>query len=395
MTAPAPSLRVFTPYRLGPVPLRNRIVKCGTNEGLSREGLVTDALIDWHREIAAGGAAMTTLAYCAVSADGRTFRDQVWMREEALPGLRRCAEAIHAEGARAAIQLGHAGWFATPGVIRAAPVGPSRTFSPRGACFSRAAGEDDLARLEADFAAAARLACEAGFDGIEVHLGHGYLLAQFLCPWNNRRRDAYGGSIENRARFPRRVLRAVREAVAGRAAVWAKLNMEDGFRGGLTLEDGLAVARALEADGSVDALQLTGGHTTRSPFFLMRGQVPLRGMIENEKSALTRTALRLLGPFLLKSYPFEEAFFLASARRFRAAVRLPLMLLGGVTRLDTMERALAEGFELVALGRALLRDPDLPRRFAAGELTAARCVPCNQCVVEMERGGTRCVLRGT
>jgi len=392
MTASLP-LRVFTPVRLGPLELRNRIVKCGTNEGMSRGGLMTDPLLDWHREFAAGGVAMTTLAYCSVSADGRTFRDQIWMRDEALPGLRRFTDAIHAEGARAAIQLGHAGWFATPGVIRAKPLGPSRTFSPRGMCFSRAATEADLDRLERDFAAAARLAVDAGFDGIEVHLGHGYLLAQFLSPYNNRRRDEYGGSIENRARFPRRVLRAVREAVGGRAAIWAKLNMEDGFKGGMTLEEGIEVARWIEADASVDALQLTGGHTTRSPFFLMRGEVPLRGMIENEKHATARLGMRLFAPLLIRPFPFEEAFFRASALRFRAALTLPLMLLGGVTRLDTMERAIGEGFDLLAMGRALIRDPDLARRMQAGELTAGRCVPCNQCVVEMERGGTRCVLR--
>ena len=392
MPAPVP-LRTFTPFRLGPLELRNRIVKCGTNEGMSRGGLMTEPLIEWHREFAAGGVAMTTLAYCSVSADGRTFADQLWMRDEALPGLRRFTDAIHAEGARAAIQLGHAGWFATPSVIRAKPLGPSRTFSPRGLCFSRAASEADLDRLEQEFAAAARRAVDAGFDGIEVHIGHGYLLAQFLSPYNNRRRDAYGGSIENRARFPRRVLRAVREAVGDRAAIWAKLNMEDGFAGGLTLDEGVEVGGWIEADGSVDALQLTGGHTTRTPFFLMRGDVPLRGMIQNEKMAATRFGMRIFGPFLIRPYKFEEAFFRASALRFRAALRLPLMLLGGITRLDTMERAVGEGFELRAMGRALIRDPDLPRRMQAGELRASRCVPCNLCVVEMERGAARRVLR--
>ena len=226
-----------------------------------------------------------------------------------------------------------------------------------------------------------------------MHVGHGYLLAQFLSPYNNRRRDAYGGTLENRARFPRRVLGAVRDAADGRAAIWAKLNMEDGFAGGMTLDEGIQVARWIEADGSVDALQLTGGHTTRSPFFLMRGEVPLRGMIENEKSAATRFGMRLLARFLIRPYPFEEAFFRASALRFRAALQLPLMLLGGITRLETMERAIDEGFDLLAMGRALIRDPDLARRMEAGELTAARCVPCNRCIVEMERGGTRCVLR--
>ncbi len=384
---------LFSPARLGPVELRNRVIKCGTNEGMSRGGLVTDALVAWHREFAAGGVAMTTLAYCAVSADGRTFPDQIWMREDALPGLRRFADAMHGDGARAAIQLGHAGWFASPRATGTAPLGPSRTFSPHAQAFSRAMDDADFARLSAAFADGARLAVAAGFDAIEVHLVHGYLLSQFLSPYNNRRRDAWGGSLENRARFPRQVLRAVRDAVGPAAAVYAKLNMEDGFRGGLQIDEGVQVARWLESDGAVDALQLTGGHTTRTPFFLLRGDVPLRDMVRNQDHWLRALVLRVLGRRLLRAYPFEEAFFLPLARRFRAALRLPLMLLGGITRLVTMEAALAEGFQFIALGRALIRDPDLVRRLQNGELTASRCVPCNRCIIEMERGGTRCVMR--
>lgn len=385
---------LFAPVRLGPIELRNRIIKCGTNEGMSRGGLVTDALIDWHREFATGGVGMTTLAYCSVAADGRTFRDQIWMRAEALDGLRRFTAAMHAEGARTSIQLGHAGWFASRAVIGAAPLGPSRMFSPHGMCFSRAMQEQDFARLRADFVAAARLAVAAGFDALEVHIGHGYLLSQFLSPYNNRRRDAWGGSLANRARFPREVLRAVRDATGSRAAVYAKLNMEDGFNGGLTAADGLQVAQWIEADGSVDALQLTVGHTTRTPFYLMRGAVPLREMARSQSSRMRRLAMEVFGRLLIRTYPFEEAFLLPLARRFRAEVRLPLMLLGGVTRLEVMAKALAEGFDFVALGRALIRDPDLVRRMQSGELTGSRCVPCNRCVVEMERGGTRCVMRG-
>ena len=385
--------RVFTPGRLGPIELRNRVIKCGTNEGMSRDGLVTDRLIDWHREFSAGGVGMTTLAYCSVSSDGRTFKHQVWMREEALPGLRRFSEAMHADGARAAIQLGHAGWFASPHATGVAPLGPSRMFSPHARTFSRAMDEGDFGRLTRAFADAAHLAVAAGFDALEVHVGHGYLLSQFLSPWNNRRRDRWGGTLENRARFPRKVLRAVREAAGPGAAVYAKLNMDDGFEGGLELGEGIQVGRWLEADGSVDALQLTGGHTTRTPFYLMRGEVPLAGMIQNQRHWLARLGMRVFARRFIRPYPFEEAFFLPKARRFREALGLPLMLLGGVTRLETMDRALDEGFDFVALGRALIRDPDLVRRMQAGELTASRCIPCNQCVVEMERGGTRCVLR--
>lgn len=391
---PSPADRsLFAPARLGPIILRNRIIKCGTNEGLSRDGLVTDELIEWHREVAAGGAGMTTLAYCSVTSDGRTFPHQIWLREEATAGLARFADAMHAEGARAAIQIGHAGWFASPQATGERPVGPSRTFSPHAQAFSRAMTEPDFERLTAAFASATQLASAAGFDAIEVHVGHGYLLNQFLTPYNNRRTDRWGGTLENRARFPRQVLRTVRAAAGATVAVYAKLNMEDGFRGGLEIDEALAVARWLEDDGAVDALQLTGGHTTRTPFYLLRGDVPLADMVRNQTHWFRRLAMRVAGRTPLRAYPFEEAFFLPQARRFRRALGLPLMLLGGVTQRATMESALAEGFDFVALGRALLRDPDLPRRMAAGELGGSRCVPCNRCVIEMERGGTRCVFR--
>jgi 2,4-dienoyl-CoA reductase-like NADH-dependent reductase (Old Yellow Enzyme family) len=116
-------------------------------------------------------------------------------------------------------------------------------------------------------------------------------------------------------------------------------------------------------------------------------------MIANQKHWLARVGMRFFAKRNIRPYPWEEAFFQPKARRFREALSLPLMLLGGVTRLDTMEGALDEGFELIAMGRALIRDPDLVLRMQAGELTGSRCVPCNQCMVEMERGGTRCVMR--
>ena len=386
---------VLTPYRLGPLDLRNRVVKCATNEGLSRGGLVTEPLIEWHRRYARGGVAMTTLAYCSVSGEGRTFADQVWMRRDALPGLRDFADAIHADGAKAAIQLGHAGWFASSKAIGGRPIGPSATLSPHGQAISRSMSAADFGRIRDEFVAAARLAVEAGFDGIEVHVGHGYLLSQFLTPYNNRRRDGYGGDLAGRARFPREVLEAVREAVGTDVALWPKLNMLDGFKRGMTLDEGITVAKWLESDGHVDALQLTGGHTLRTPMFLMRGDVPLAGMIRYERDRLRRLGLRLLGPWLIREVKFEEAFFLPEARKFRAAVSLPLMLLGGVNQLATMNAAIDdEGFDLVAVGRALIRHPDLVDLMRADDSFVSLCNHCNECVAEMERdSGTRCVLR--
>ena len=382
----------FAPATLGPLRLRNRIVKAATFEGMSRDGLVSEPLVEYVTRFAVGGVGMTTLAYCAVSPEGRTYRHQIWMRPAALPGLRRLTDAVHAEGAAAAIQLAHAGWFANPRASGAPALAPSRVFSPYGMGFPRAMRDADFVRLRGAYADAARLALEAGFDALEIHMGHGYLLSQFLSPYTNRRRDAWGGSLENRARFPREVALAVREAVGSRAAVYAKLNMADGFRGGLEVDEGVSVARWLEADGALDALQLTGGFTGRTPMWLMRGEVPLREMIERERSTLRRLGMRLLAPALVKEYPFEEAFFLPQARRVRAALSLPLMLLGGVTRLETIRGALREGFEFVAMARALLREPDLVRRYQAAGAAESLCTHCNRCMVEMERGGTRCVL---
>ena len=169
--------------------------------------------------------------------------------------------------------------------------------------------------------------------------------------------------------------------------------MDDGFAGGLQLDEGIEVARWIEADGSVDALQLTGGHTTKTPMYLLRGERPLRELIGLEKDWLRRMGMRLFAPLMLKGFAFEEAFFLPKALRYRETLALPLMLLGGVTTLETMDRALDAGFEFVAMGRALIREPDLVRRMQAGETQAGLCEPCNRCIVEMERDGTRCVLR--
>jgi 2,4-dienoyl-CoA reductase-like NADH-dependent reductase (Old Yellow Enzyme family) len=387
-------LNPFDPARLGPLQLRNRVVKAATFEGMARGGLVSDGLVEYVARPARGGVGMTTLAYCAVSSEGRTYRHQIWMRPEALPGLRRLTDAVHAEGAAACVQLGHAGWFANPRASGLPAVAPSRVFSPYGMGFPRALDADGLARLRGAYAESARLALEAGFDCLEIHMGHGYLLSQFLSPHTNRRRDAYGGPIENRARLLREVARDVREVVGDRGALTAKLNMDDGFAGGLSPDEGVEVARLLEADGALDALQLTVGFTGRTPMYLMRGEVPIDEMIAAERSLLRRLGMRILAPSLVKPYPFEEAFLLPLARRVRAAVRMPLMLLGGVTRLDTLRQAMAEGFDFVAMARALLFDPDLVQHYRSGEAATSGCTHCNRCMTAMERGGTRCVLNG-
>jgi 2,4-dienoyl-CoA reductase-like NADH-dependent reductase (Old Yellow Enzyme family) len=384
---------LFQPAALGPVEVRNRTVKAATYESLGRDGLVTDELIEWHAEIARGGVGVSTLSYCSVAPDGRTFRDQLVMRPEAIPGLRRFCERISATGALPAVQLGHAGWFADPHATGQRPMGPSAQFSPHGGTRSRAMTVGDIEQVTEDFASAAAMAEEAGFGGVEIHVGHGYLLSQFLCPWNNRRDDDYGGSIDHRARFAREVCRAVHERVGGRIAIWAKLNMDDGFRGGMTVAEGLAVARLLDDDGTLDAIQLTGGHTTRSPMYLLRGNAPRKEMFEDDPSPVRRTVMRIGAPLLIRNLPFEEAFFRPKAELFRRSINTPVMLLGGLTERASMTDAIEGGFAFVAIGRALLREPDLVARYEAEEASTSACVPCNLCIAKVGYQPTRCVLR--
>jgi 2,4-dienoyl-CoA reductase-like NADH-dependent reductase (Old Yellow Enzyme family) len=383
------ALDPFAPAKLGPITLRNRIVKAATFEGMTPRKLVTDKLIEFHRRVAAGGVGMSTVAYCAVSPDGGTDGRQIELRDEAIPGLRRLTDAIHEEGAAACAQIGHAGPVAAPAGTKHPALAPSRFLTPA-MRFTHAATEADIGRVTDDFARGAHVAFESGFDALEIHLGHNYLLSAFLSPKLNKRKDRWGVSLENRARFPRAVVRAVRESVGDRVAVTAKLNMADGVRGGLWIDESIEVAKMLQADGALDALELTGGSSLANPMYLFRGDVPLQEFGAT-LPPMMRLGFKIVGRRFLKSYPFEEAYFLPFARQFREALDMPLILLGGINTLDSINRGLADGFAFVAMARALLREPDLIEKMRKGATTEGICIHCNKCMPTIY-SGTRCVL---
>jgi 2,4-dienoyl-CoA reductase-like NADH-dependent reductase (Old Yellow Enzyme family) len=386
---PGGARAVFEPARLGPLTLKNRIIKAATFEGAAPKGVVSDQLVGFHRRMASGGVAMTTVAYLAVSPEGRTDRHCVLLGEESLPGLRRLTESVHAAGAAASAQIGHAGPVANGRSNGAPSLAPSRRFSPTGA-VTRAVSEEDIARITEQYRQGALVALEAGFDCIEIHLGHNYLLSAFLSPKLNHRTDGWGGSLQHRARFPRQVVDAVKAAVGGQVAVTAKLNMADGVPGGFWLEESIEFARLLESDGSLDALELTGGSSLSNPMYLFRGEAPRKEFAATLPAPL-RVGFRAVGSRFLRDYPFEEAFFLPYARQFLDALTLPLILLGGVNRLETVESAVQEGFSFVAMARALLREPELVGRWEQGGASDGLCIHCNKCMPTIY-SGTRCVL---
>jgi 2,4-dienoyl-CoA reductase-like NADH-dependent reductase (Old Yellow Enzyme family) len=381
----------FAPARLGPLTLRNRFVKAATFEGLTRDQVVDDRLVEFHRRVAGGGVGLTTLAFCAVSPDGCGTPNELILTPDAAPGLARLAEAVHAEGAAVSAQVGHAGAVAAGTGIRG--LSPSPVFSPLAMKRTRAVTVEDITRIVGDFGEGARIVAGSGFDAVEVHLGHGYLPSEFLSPRLNRRTDDWGGSTENRARLAREIVTAVREAVGKDVAVLAKLNMADGVRGGLWLDESVPVARMLEADGALDAIELTAGSSLQNPMYLFRGEAPVAEMARAMPRPI-RPLFRRFGTRFLREYPYEEAYLLPYARQFRAELTMPLVLLGGISRLDTVVGALAEGFDFVAMGRALLREPHLVARWQAGRTEESLCVHCNKCMATIYRG-TRCVLVDT
>lgn len=397
----------FSKSLIGSLELRNRIIKTATYEGMSPGGSPTPALVEHHRAIAAGGVGMTTVAYCSVHETARTFADQMVMSEELGVQLRPLVDAVHAEGAAVCLQLAHAGGFSKDLANKhrkpRGPAGPSLALNRygmlSGLVTSRAMTEEDIQAVIEQFGTAAKFAKKAGFDAVELHLGHGYLLSQFISPAMNRRKDRWGGSLENRLRLPLAVIARVRQEVGSDFPILAKTNLRDHVRNGLDISEAIAVAQALSqqkcldnSQPGVNAIVLSGGLVSHSAFYLLRGERPLKQMIDVEKSFAQRMALRIFGRVVIEEIQFQELFFLDLARQVRAIVDIPLVLLGGAVSHENLETAMAEGFDFIAVGRALIENPNFVRDLETGRITRSACNHCNQCVAEMDRGGVRCVL---
>jgi 2,4-dienoyl-CoA reductase-like NADH-dependent reductase (Old Yellow Enzyme family) len=387
----AGSLDPFGPVQLGPVTLRNRVIKAATSEGRSPQGLVTDDLIDFHVAFATGGVGMTTVAYCCVSPQGASAPGQILMSRTSLPGLRRLTEAVHSAGAAISAQLGHAGVVAPKKLTGVTALSPSRFVNPTSFAYCRAIGVDEIRTVVEQFATAALVAIDAGFDAVELHFGHLYLPSSFLSPLINRRKDSYGGSIDNRSRLAREIASRVRDVVGDQIAVIAKLNMDDGIPGSIWIDEALRTAQLLDGDATLDAIELTQGSSVFKPMYLFRGDVPVSEFSKVMPTCL-RPGVRLAGKRLMGAYPYYDLYMLEAARQFVPVVKnTKLILLGGITNRDHLETGRREGFELMAMGRALLREPDLVNHMIKDPATRSRCTHNNKCMVTVF-GRTHCVL---
>ena len=239
--------KLFTPYQMGPVTLRNRTIRSAAFESMGKDFNPTQKLKDYHVSVAKGGVGMTTLAYASINRSGVSFNSQLWLRDEVVEPLKDITDAIHAEGAAAGIQIGHCGNMTHWSTAGSFPVSASNGFNLYSPTLHRRMTHEEIRQTAKDFGKAVHLAHESGFDSVEVHAGHGYLISQFLSPWTNRRRDEFGGSLENRMRFMKMCLEEVMEAAyKTNTAVLVKHNMEDGFKSGIQIPESIEIAKEIE-----------------------------------------------------------------------------------------------------------------------------------------------------
>jgi 2,4-dienoyl-CoA reductase-like NADH-dependent reductase (Old Yellow Enzyme family) len=376
--------RIFQEAHIGPLTLRNRTIRSAAFESMCPGHEPSQMLYDYHTSVARGGVGMTTVAYAAVEESGLSFDRQLVMRPEIIPGLRKLTEGIHKEGAAAGIQLGHCGNMSHKEICGCIPVGASTGFNLYSPTLVRGLRRDELPALAKNFGRAVNLAREAGFDSVEIHCGHGYLIDQFLNTYFNRRRDEYGGSLENRMRFMTMCMEEVMKAAGNDMAVVVKMNMRDGLkRPGTTIEESIEIAKRLQQLGT-HAIVLSGGLVSATPMYVMRGEMPIHTMTHYMDKAWLKYGVRACGKMMVPTVPYQEAFFLEDALRFRQAMPdMKFIYVGGLVAGDKINEVLSHGFEAVQMARSLLNEPDFVNRLKEDPHHRCGCRHSNYCIARM------------
>jgi len=371
---------VFEPKGIGGMRVKNKLVRSATVEAMaSEDGSVTDELVKLYKTLAEGGVGLIIVGAAYVQSTGKILPYQTGIdRDDVIPGLRRIAETVHkhGDGCKVAMQLMHCG---RQSVLLENTIAPSCVFEPVVNKMPREMTIEEIEETTEAFAKAATRARKAGFDAVQVHAAHGYLLSEFLSPYTNRRTDKYGGSTENRIRIVRDIYKRIMENVGTDFPILVKMNVADFLKGGITLNESKKIAESFSKMGFA-AIETSGCMyevTTRS------------------KEELGWTSIMLPESRIGIRSKDEEAYHLPYAREIKKVIDVPLILVGGIRSLDVIEKILAIGdADFVALCRPLIRQPDLPNRWmkGIGGLTAD-CISCNGCVDSLMEGGLRCTQK--
>jgi 2,4-dienoyl-CoA reductase-like NADH-dependent reductase (Old Yellow Enzyme family) len=378
---------LFEPIEINGMQLKNRLVRSATFEAMATEdGKVTDQLVKLYTRLAKGGVGLIIPGLAGVQENSFSFPLEIGIySDDHIPGLKRLVDEVHNLDAKFALQLAHCGRQTMPAFIGGeTPMAPSAieadpffNTEPREMTVEEIHGTIDA------FGEAARRAREAGFDAIQLHAAHGYLLAQFLSPHTNRRTDEWGGNPENRMRFVIEVFKKARDVVGEDYPVLIKLSVEEGIENGLTLDEASNVAKRLSQLG-IDAIEISGGTIVDTVFMMSRGDIPIDILTRGKDPAVKEQMEEIL--YSIKDVvKFEEAYWLQHAEKVKEAIGdVPLILVGGMKYPQTMERILQEGkADLISLCRALIREPDLPKEMAEGRKDPAKCAFCDRCLGEI------------
>ena len=389
--------KLFSPFTLGPVTLRNRFIRSAAFENMARANRPTQELQDYHVSVARGGVGMTTVAYCAVDLSGVSFDGQLYVRPEIIPEMKKMTDAIHAEGAKASIQLGHCGNMTHFYTCHCMPVSADTWFNLYSPTIHRRLKVAEIKHLVKKFGEAVDFARECGFDCVEIHAGHAYLISQFLAPRTNHRHDAYGGSFENRCRFLNEVLDEVMAHAKDDMAVVVKTNMWDDCWKGVSIEEGIAIAKQI-AQHHVHGIVLSGGTVSRSPMTILSGAMPYKTLahyMPMKSFWWLKAALNIPGvhQIMLPTSPFKELYFMDKAKIFQEALKeynVPLIYVGGVQSGDNCQQIMDEGFELFQLAHVLIKDPQFVHHVQQNSHYHAGCGRSNYCVGRMYTLNMKC-----
>jgi len=360
-------MKLFTPFEIKTIKMPNRIVRSATYEKMADEdGFVTEQLINLYVNLAKGGAGLIITGNALVHISGRSAPKMLCIHNDFyIDGLKKLTSAVHKAGGRIIIQLSHGGRQCASLFLGGdKPVAPSEVYEPVYKVMPRELKQEEIWEIIESFGKAAGRAKTAGFDGIQIHGAHGYLVNQFLSPYTNRRNDYWGGDEERRFHFLEEVYQSIRDNVGYDFPVMIKLNACDFVEGGLTLEESLRIAKRLENLG-IDAIEVSGGIVESKP-----EERPVRMNIDSSD---------------------KEAYFREFSREFKKNLNVPIMLVGGIRSRSVAEDILQKNdADLISLSRPLIREPDLPKKWMKGKETAD-CISCNGCMRFIKLDYVKCI----
>jgi 2,4-dienoyl-CoA reductase-like NADH-dependent reductase (Old Yellow Enzyme family) len=348
--------------------LQNRLVRSATWEGMcEQDGKPTEKVVNWYRDLANGGVGLIITGYAFVRPEGKQLPGKMGIHTDAFAAnYENLTRAVHDAGGKIALQIVHAGGETDANTAGRQPLAPSAVKVDQFPEMPVELSKDEISDIVTAFGEGARRAKAWGFDAVQLHGAHGFLINQFLSPLTNRRTDEYGGGVDNRCRFMLEVYRKVRETVGADYPVLIKLNAADHVDGGLEIDDAVYAAKKLSGAG-IDAIEVSTG----TPASGEKG--PVRGKINK---------------------PEREAYNLDLARKVKAAVGCPVMVVGGFRSYEVAEKAIRDdGMDYFSMARPLIREPGLPNRWSKGDRSPAKCISCSKCFMAgIEEGGIYCVI---